>query len=122
MMPKVLIKHGPSENIFRLELYTALRDLVPVDWYCSPEVHEPTESKKRLDLLVAELLPQLDPQEKESYRNWTGYELKVDKVSHKDFKDPRNSAWVTQAGQSERRNADAAATYDEKLNLEPEQP
>lgn len=88
MTPKVHIKHGPSENIFHLELYTALRDLVPLNWLCSPEVHETSGSNKRLDLLIAERPPQSDPRQKESYVNWAGYELKVNKVSRKDFDEP----------------------------------
>jgi len=63
-------------------------DLVPENWYCSPEVHKTTASKKRLDFLVAELHPQLNPREKESYRNRTGYELKVNRGSYQDFEVP----------------------------------
>ncbi|KAN0068458.1 hypothetical protein V8E54_013182 [Elaphomyces granulatus] len=85
MVPKV---QGPSENDFHLELYTALRDLVPLNWLCSPEVHETSGSNKRLDLLIAERLPQSDLRQKESYVNWTGYELRVNKVSRKDFDEP----------------------------------
>ena len=71
-----------------LELYTALRDLVPRNWLCSPEVHETSGSNKRLDLLIAELLPLSDPRQKESYVNRCGYELQMDKVSRKDFDEP----------------------------------
>ncbi|KAN0074298.1 hypothetical protein V8E54_008235 [Elaphomyces granulatus] len=71
-------KHLPPRTI------TALRDLVPMNWLCSPEVHEASGSNKRLDLLIAELLLLSDPR-KESYVNWTGYKLKVDKVLSKDF-------------------------------------
>jgi hypothetical protein len=88
MVPKVHIKHVPSENIFHLELYAALRDLVPANWLCSPEVHETSGSNKRLDLLISELLPRSDRRRKESYLTWCGYVLKVDKVSRKDFQEP----------------------------------
>ena len=76
MVPKVHNKAGPSENIFHLELYAVLRDLVPENWYCSPEVRETKASQKRLDLLLAELHSQSSPRERTSYQNWTGYELK----------------------------------------------
>jgi hypothetical protein len=71
MVPKVHNKAGPSENIFHVELYAVLRDLVPENWYCSPEVRETKASQKRLDFTSSgipltvkparkDILPKLD--------------------------------------------------------------
>jgi AAA domain len=66
---------GPSEDVFHIELYCALRDLLPLDWDCSYGAHE--ETRKRLDLLISK-----------HGGKWAGYELKVNKGSRADLDEP----------------------------------
>lgn len=63
----------PLEDIFHVELFCALRDLMPKSWSCAHEAHD--NSQKKLDLLLS----------KENC-NYTGYELKADEGTLVKFK------------------------------------
>ncbi|KAL1963752.1 hypothetical protein VTN77DRAFT_7818 [Rasamsonia byssochlamydoides] len=70
---------GPSEDIFYVELYCALRDLVPESWSCAHEAHD--ASQKKLDLLLTR-----------EGQKYTGYELKANKGSVAEFEGPINQS------------------------------